>query len=943
MSQQHLFRPFIVVLGWLALGWTGFAEIEPAPKAVNDESQYRRFVLDNGMKVILLSDPKLNKSSASISIGVGSLSDPRERQGLAHFLEHMLFLGTEKYPSESDYGNYLRSNGGYSNAYTAGDHTNYHFEIRHEAFEGAIDRLAQFFIAPLFTPEFSDREMNAVNSENQKNLENDGWRGYQLRNSLYAEGHPENHFSTGNLETLTGTTREELLAFHEKYYSANRMTLALTGKAGLDQLEAWVREYFTSVKNNDTPEVRYPDGYLPEKAALRMARMVPVKDLREIAMEFSLPGMREYWDSKPGELIGFILGYEGEGSLLSKLKAEGLATSLGAGVYDRTVDYSSFNVNIGLTPAGLENHMRVLELFFAAVNVLTDSAYPSYLFKERAAVARLDEMFKDKGEGANRATTLANLLRDYPLEIAEREPYLWVREDPHAYNMVLEHLRPDNMLVTLVSKGLETDSVEPIYGTEYAYSEEAGDAYDRLTRVGKVDGIHLPNPNPFIPTSTDMLALEPVRLINEPALSLYYAQDVEFLRPMVAQIFRLRLPRDMASLETSVLLGFYQQCVSEALNEIAYTAGVAGLQFSLSAELEGVTVVIQGYDDAAPRLLDAVMENLKEINISEERFDAIKDRMIRGLDSFRLSDAWRILLERRRSLIREFHYRPDEQLPVAKKVTFDDVKAFARTLYSRGKIESLVHGNVSAGDAIASARRVQEVLATEPVDDDELLRRRLLVQAQGDSLLTSEKLEVNNSAFRQEYVLGDDDPEIRAATMALSNFISEPYYSEMRTHQQLGYIVFGGAGEEEWTNFAYFIIQSGDYAADELSDRSRTLVFELPEMLRELPDEAWKMIMDGVRAELEEKDKTIAERAGRLFELAYDRDGDWSRRKDTLAALETLSKVQVADLLAAALDPETQRSRTFLGFSRDHEATSDVPSSLDNDARSPWKSRQAFK
>ena len=75
-------------------------DIPPRQKAPNDESAYRRFTLDNGLKVILLSDPKLNKSSAALAVGVGSLTDPKDRRGLAHFLEHMLFLGTEKYPDE---------------------------------------------------------------------------------------------------------------------------------------------------------------------------------------------------------------------------------------------------------------------------------------------------------------------------------------------------------------------------------------------------------------------------------------------------------------------------------------------------------------------------------------------------------------------------------------------------------------------------------------------------------------------------------------------------------------------------------------------------------------------------------------------------------------------------------------------------------------------------
>jgi hypothetical protein len=72
--------------------------VPPRDPAPGDTAQQRRLVLPNGMKVLLWSDPKLNTSSAALAVGVGSLADPPQRQGLAHFLEHMLFLGTEKYP-----------------------------------------------------------------------------------------------------------------------------------------------------------------------------------------------------------------------------------------------------------------------------------------------------------------------------------------------------------------------------------------------------------------------------------------------------------------------------------------------------------------------------------------------------------------------------------------------------------------------------------------------------------------------------------------------------------------------------------------------------------------------------------------------------------------------------------------------------------------------------
>jgi insulysin len=394
-------------------------------------------------------------------------------------------------------------------------------------------------------------------------------------------------------------------------------------------------------------------------------------------------------------------------------------------------------------------------------------------------------------------------------------------------------------------------------------------------------------------------------------------------------------------LETSVLLRFYEACVREALNETAYTAGEAGLHFTFNAALEGVEIAVDGYDASAPRLLEAIAANLIDFKLSEDRFAAIKDRLVRELGNFPRADAYMILLETRRAAVREFHFRPDEQLPVAQDVTLTAVREFAKKLYSRGKLEALVHGNVTADTAIAHARQFGAVLKSQPVPDGDLLRRRVLTQSAGESLRTSEQLVVNNSAFRREYLLGGDSPEIRAATLVLGNFMGEPFYSELRTRQQLGYIVGANAGNEENTHFAFFIVQSGEYPADEVEKRADDFIIKLPLMLSGLPDEAWQTIVGGVRAELEEKDKAIVDRAKRLFGLAYDRTGNWGRRDETLAALDRLTKERTVEILENALGLSTRQMRTFLGFARNHEAK--TPPTTTFTERAAWKKTRRFE
>ena len=89
----------------------------------SDDRQYRYIKLTNGLKCILVHDKDVERSSASMYVGVGNLSDPRHVNGLAHFLEHMLFLGTKKYQNENQYRQFIDEHGGHQNAYTYEDYT----------------------------------------------------------------------------------------------------------------------------------------------------------------------------------------------------------------------------------------------------------------------------------------------------------------------------------------------------------------------------------------------------------------------------------------------------------------------------------------------------------------------------------------------------------------------------------------------------------------------------------------------------------------------------------------------------------------------------------------------------------------------------------------------------------------------------------------------------
>jgi nardilysin len=138
-------------------------------------------------------------------VGVGSMYDPVECGGMAHFLEHLLFMGSKKYPDENAYDAFMSKHGGHDNAYTEMEHTTYHFEIPQEHLAAALDIFAQFFIAPLMLESSIERELQAIESEFQLVKNSDNTRAQQLMSHTCGRApyeHPVAKFGWGNYRSL---------------------------------------------------------------------------------------------------------------------------------------------------------------------------------------------------------------------------------------------------------------------------------------------------------------------------------------------------------------------------------------------------------------------------------------------------------------------------------------------------------------------------------------------------------------------------------------------------------------------------------------------------------------------------------------------------------------------------------------------------------------------
>lgn len=204
-----------------------------------DTNKYEYVVLQNNLKFLLISDVKADKSACSLAVNVGSFDE--KINGLAHFLEHLLFMGTKKYPDENAYMDFLNLNNGSSNAFTADECTVYYFDVSNNYLEQAIDMFAQFFISPLFNGDSVDREMSAVNSEFLSNVENENSRMYRVLQLCFNNNTRESQFSIGNTETLKiKNIREHVIELYEKKYCAEKMIGVLYSNKSIEEMTEMV-------------------------------------------------------------------------------------------------------------------------------------------------------------------------------------------------------------------------------------------------------------------------------------------------------------------------------------------------------------------------------------------------------------------------------------------------------------------------------------------------------------------------------------------------------------------------------------------------------------------------------------------------------------------------------------------------------------------------------
>ncbi|TFB05329.1 Putative zinc protease [Trichoderma ghanense] len=846
-----------------------------------DEREYRVIRLENGLEALLAHDPEADKASAALDVNVGNYSDEADMPGMAHAVEHLLFMGTKKFPIENEYSQYLSANSGTSNAYTASTSTNYYFEVAAKPangqdpsdtnpspLRGALDRFAQFFIEPLFLSSTLDRELQAVDSENKKNLQNDTWRIHQLAKSLSNPKHPFCHFSTGNLEVLKTipeskgiNVRDKFIEFHAKHYSANRMKLVILGREPLDVLQKWTVEFFSDIVNKNLPPNRWTEEPPFRESDIGVQFFAkPVMDTRELHLFFPFIDEEYLYESQPGRYCSHLIGHEGPGSIMSYIKNKGWANSLSAGASPICPGSPGvFEVQIRLTEEGLKVYPQVVNVFFQYVALLRETPPQEWIFEEQKTMAEIEFKYREKAPASRFTSRVSSVMqKPFPREWLLSGYSLMRAFDADLIQQALAKIRPDNLRLCVVSQTFPGtwEKREKWYGTEYTYERIPKDQMEDWKRAmeapsqSRLSELHLPHKNAFIPNRLEVEkkevsepALAPRILRNDEAARTWWKKDDTFWVPKANVIVVLNIPLVNASAQSYVKTKLFTELVRDALEEYSYDATLAGIEYTVSLDNRGLCIEVSGYNDKLPVLLEQVTATLRDLPIKDDRFTVVKERVTRSYDNWQLHSAYQQSGDYTSWLNAEHDCLVEELAVELREVTADDVREFRRQLLAQMHIEAYTHGNMNRGDALRATDTVLSALKPRVLPKSQWPIIRSLILPPGSNYVYKKTLKdpanVNHCVETCLYIGEKGDRQSRAKTLLMDQMIHEPAFDQLRTKEQLGYIVFANMRPFA-TTFGFRIMIQSDRTPDYLDKRIEAFLVLFGEMLKNMTEDEFE-------------------------------------------------------------------------------------------------------
>jgi len=869
-----------------------------------------------------VQDTGLKLSAAALCINMGSFSDPPDIPGMAHFLEHMVFMGSDKYPKENSFDAFNRKYGGFDNASTDCETTLFYFEIPRKNLLEGLDRFAQFFISPLMKKESMQREREAVDSEFEMALPSDYNRIAQIYGGI-ADGHPMAKFMWGNTLSLSvdgmddTKMHQRLHEFRLRHYSSQYMTLAVQSQHDLDTMQGWIENIFSLVPNNGLPLETWSHLNKPfdNPRHHKLYRIKPVKNVKEVILTWALPSLLHKYESKPLHYLAWIIGHEGKGSLLSYLRKKVWALELYAGCEGDGFEFNSclsiFTISVKLTQDGYDNFESVLSSIFSYLDMVKEEGPNSRIFQEIQEIEQLGYDYKDQKQPSDNVESLAENMHFYPPERYLDGDDLLFKYEPDIIKQCTDALEFETVNIFVKSPDFgeeDLDKLEPWFSTKYSESDIPESWIKACKDTSIKTEFHLPEPNVFIAKDVSIRDSDieqskfPVQLHKDALGELYYKKDTTFLHPRVHIYYHLRSPLQLQSLENAILLDLMVNCLAQICKEDVYPADLAQLYYSMLATETGFSIKVSGLSDKIFRLLEVILHHLvtMEENVSQPLFEAVLAQTRKDYYNHSIKPS-KLVRDVRLSVLQDVYWSGHEKHNKIRDITLQQLKQFSQQFRKKLFLQALIQGNMTAAEAKDIDTKVRKVLNHSGLD--EAVDQRCRQVEEGSYYLQVNTLNTgdSNTLVTNYYQAGPGCIRDNVILELAITVMEEPVFDTLRTKEQLGYSVYCSV-RNTYGVMGFSIIvntQASKYSSDHVDERIENF---LQEFLKDHLNE--EKVGDAIKSVIKQKvraDVTLSEEVDRNWSEILSSEYLFNRYEKELSILNQISYKEVLDYFTPLL------------------------------------------
>ena len=923
-------------------------------KSPNDKNDYYYDILPNGLRYIVVSNKDIDKSAVSLDVYIGSADDPKEYPGLAHCLEHIIFLGTKKYPNASEFDDFLNLNSGFSNANTSLDHTNYHFDISNDQLEKGMDMFSEFYFEPLFKEELINKELNSIDSEFKLDYRNDFNRELNL---FLFEGYKNSQFNTfinGNLETLQKPEiREKVIEFYNINYDPKIMTVCVFSNKSIEELKNLVIKYFSKIPNkinfNKTPKNILYD----EKNMGYLYKIKSIKDMSYIQFVWVInKSYNSYYKSEPYNYVISVLGHESKHSLTAYLKNKGYIYDL-LSYFNTTYDlFTRVTIKIKLTDTGYSNINEIIQIVLSYIDYLQKEELHEDFFEEIKKTSEisfyLDEQIEPIELVENIASALTVIKPNEKIYISSKiEEYR-----PDLIKEFMDYLTLHNLNIYVLSSKLNDNksknednckfNIEKIYGTEYI--KEKMDFSTFLIDIKSNNEIDLAYPelNPFLPSNLNMIDLTKANInlsdylnpqkIYDNERIIWYKPIIKYNMPKVylsAKAYLSNMNIDFNSY--TVYCDIFTKIINKELSEFLYLGETSENSMDFGFTISACLINIEGYTDSIEKYIIEYFHNLYKLidlrNIDDiyNKLNTILDLIIKKINNFYMGDVCEQTKSKFKIIIKEINATKLEicqkfKKEIEKKIIPTDFLTFMKNIFKKVKYEWLIEGNIFYKDAEKIIIRVEDEMkklfggenqnkSKEILSINEIRKQRIInvpediiyrynffsKDKENESSTILIYFQIGNFYFNDKNIFNkkiyEEYVKNKGLLYVFHSAFYEIFYDELRTQQQIGYDVDLQIRNDDYINGLYFFISSSKYSPDEMIVKINNFIVENDINNEDkFSDEDFESYRKSCIVELLQKPLTLDEEFSRDFSYISNRTYKFSLREDLINYLQNIIK-----------------------------------------------------